>query len=1027
MAKIQSEIVLQDNFSPVLQNIAGFINLAMGSMRDLQETVSRPFEPAALQGMQEYVSKTNLEMRRLMDNLENLAMPELAAPSTPWQWQSDSLPVFIDSGLARFEQEAERTNRQLANLYQSQMQIANQAAQTNIFSANAGGDLQEMANRINAVRLQVENMAANPAGLGLNAANSELERMRAQLVQAAQEQALLNNAVAGMDVQAANEAYLRLSQTISNTERQIRDSLNLEWHWQTDEMPVFTDSGLARFRQELASANSSLNSLYNTQAQVAAAASNIDWLPDNALADLGNMQNRLQGIWQQVNLIGSNPLNFGSDFANQELERMRGQLALAVQEQERLNAAVAGMNVQAANAAYLQLSQTVSGLEQYIRDNTNEQGLFNQTIQQGAQNAFGLGNMLSGVVKAYLGLAGLRKAIDFGQDSMRAFDVQMNAQVQLGTVVSNMGMADYYDDIVAQAAAIQSQGMFGDEIMIAGAAELATYFTDGDAVLSIMNTLTDYASGMSGGAELNAQQMTDYATGLGKVMTGSYEAMTKKGFEFNKTQKAIIEGTASHAQIAEQLGAEYLEMSSDMQAAAAINQVIAESWGGMYEAMSNTPHGQIVQLTNAWGDLQEQIGQGLYPYVLLVVGAFRDNWPTVQGFVQGIASGFNTILGVLSWVTKAGLGFADMVMNNWSWISPLIYGAAIALGFYKTILAATNISQGINNGLTAFSTFCINANWAALNMQTGATFAATAAQYGFNAALWACPLTWIVVKVMAVVAVFYAGVAAVNHFVGTTLSATGLICGAVAAAGAFIGNTFVGLISGIIQFLWSGFVAPFMGIIEWVLNACNGGFDSLAGAVTNLLGQLLSVVLSFAKSVTNILDSVFGWNLTDKLQGWQSEVSSWGKNKNAITFAAEMDPANYLSKFHIDYTDTFNAGYGFGENLFKNPFGLQNIDLPTYDLLNNSVWDNMDNSLREIVANTGDMAHELNMSDEDLKWMRDIAEREAVNRYTTAEIVVNMGGITNQVNKMEDLDGITTKLVDNMIQQIEIGAEGVHI
>ena len=73
------------------------------------------------------------------------------------------------------------------------------------------------------------------------------------------------------------------------------------------------------------------------------------------------------------------------------------------------------------------------------------------------------------------------------------------------------------------------------------------------------------------------------------------------------------------------------------------------------------------------------------------------------------------------------------------------------------------------------------------------------------------------------------------------------------------------------------------------------------------------------------------------------------------------------------------------------------------------------------------MAHELSMTDEDLKYMRDIAERDTVNRYTTAEIVLHMGGITNNVSKMDDLDGITTKLVDNIIQEIEIGSEGLHI
>lgn len=516
MAKIQSEIVLQDNFSPVLDNMVGFINLTMSSMLEMQRTLNQPFEAAALQGMQEYANQTSIAMRRLQASLDSVSAPDLPAL---WQWQADTMPVFSNTGIERFEREVQTVNGMLSGLYASQTEIAEQAARTDIFQPNAIQDLSQIAQRISAIQMQITNIDNNPAGLNFDMANGELEQMRAQLAQAVQEQQILNNAVAGMDVQAANSAYL-------------------------------------------------------------------------------------------------------------------------------------------------QLSQTVSGLERYIRDNTDAQGSFNEIIQDGAASASNLGGFLAGAVKAYLGLAGLRKAIDFGWGSMAAFDVQMNAQVQLATVAGNMGMADYYDDMLAQAAAIQSQGIYGDEIMIAGAAELSTYFTDGDAVLSMMDTLSNYAAGMSGGGELNAQQMTDYATELGNVMSGSYDAMTKKGFEFSDAQKAIIEGTASHVMIAETLGEEYLAMSADMQAAAAINQVIAEGLGGLYEAISSTPQGQIIQLTNAFGDLKEEIGQGLYPYVMLLVGAFRDNWLTIENVVQGVASGFYNLVGMVSWVVDVGAGFAGTLADK---------------------------------------------------------------------------------------------------------------------------------------------------------------------------------------------------------------------------------------------------------------------------------------------------------------------------------------------------------------------------
>ena len=157
--------------------------------------------------------------------------------------------------------------------------------------------------------------------------------------------------------------------------------------WHTDGLEVFTGSGINRFEQEVQSANNMLYTLRATQAQIAARASQTDIFPPEMLADIGNMQNRLQGIQQRILAIESNPLNMGTDTANMELEQLRTQLNQAVREQERMNQAVRDMDVSAANEAYLRLSQTVSGTERYIRDNVDEQGRFNQDIQGGVSHA----------------------------------------------------------------------------------------------------------------------------------------------------------------------------------------------------------------------------------------------------------------------------------------------------------------------------------------------------------------------------------------------------------------------------------------------------------------------------------------------------------------------------------------------------------------------------------------------------------------------------------------------------------------
>lgn len=827
--------------------------------------------------------------------------------------------------------------------------------------------------------------------------------------------------------------------------------------WQADPMPVFTNIGIERFQQELESANSRLNMLYNTQAQIAAAAANIDWLPDSALADLGNMQNRLQVIWQQVNLIGSNPLNLGSDFANQELERMRGQLALAVQEQERLNAAVGNMDVQAANSAYLQLSQTVGDLEGYIRDNTDAQGNFNDTIEDGIDSADSLHNIISNAVGAFLGVATVRKTFDFLTDCTQAFDTQLNAETQLMSVLANMLEDDYtahlaietsadiggvnfiqncinemvvpvyaetsaldaaFAQITDKAAAIQSRGIYSDEVMIAAAAEFSTYFSDPDAVGMMMDTLANYSMGMENGvSEVDTATMVNYATNLGKITGGAYDAMSEKGFVFSDVQRAIIDGTASQAQITAQLGAEYANMSADMQAAAAITQVIDEYWAGLYDTMSATPEGQIMQMLHTWGEMQEVIGGQLYPYVLLFVDTINANWPTIATIVQGITSGLQFMLGVMNWLLQAAIAVGGGIAENWDLLAPIIYGVVGALAVYG---AALMINKGLELASTAAKIGQYLATYAqatATGVAVSATVAETAAQQGLNTAILSCPVFWIVAGIVALVAVFYLAIAAINHFAGTSISATGIIAGVFAVLGAHLLNRFI-------IPLWNSFAA----IANFVGNVFNNPVAAIKVLFYDMCLTVIGYIANLAQGIESLINKIPGItvDITSGLDDFYSRLE--------IAQQEVKDAAGWVEyvgrKDYIDYGAAWDTGYSFGERIadfdISTLFSVQDIPSPE-DFANSLATSEIGSSLDDIANSAGTMANSLAMTDEDLKYMRDIAERETVNRYTTAEIVLHMGGITNNVSKMDDLDGITTKLVDNIIQEIEIGSEGLHI
>lgn len=304
----------------------------------------------------------------------------------------------------------------------------------------------------------------------------------------------------------------------------------------------------------------------------------------------------------------------------------------------------------------------------------------------------------------------------------------------------------------------------------------------------------------------------------------------------------------------------------------------------------------------------------------------------------------------------------------------------------------------------AFALFVVAANW---------TKMLTAAQKVLNAVMSLNPIVLIIGAIIILIGVIAAYINYTNRARNESVSAVGVICGAFAVAGAFIFNTVVGAINAVIQAVWTIFVEPFIGIIEWVLNVANGGFNSFGDAVKNLLGQIISWFLSLGKVVTKIIDSMFGTNWTDGLNNLQNQVLAWGKNDNAITLSRD---APTIEK-RISYKTAYANGYNWGANLqnsISEKLGLDLPDDPATGLLSN------------IADNTAQIADDVSVSSDDIKLLRDIAERQVINKYTTAEIKVEMVNHNNISNEM-DLDGVVNLLEAKVTEALVTSAEGVHI
>lgn len=598
------------------------------------------------------------------------------------------------------------------------------------------------------------------------------------------------------------------------------------------------------------------------------------------------------------------------------------------------------------------------------------------------------------------------QALDNMGDEQREF----NREVQRGDDI----MGDLTDTILGAVGAYVGMQGIGQLV------NLSDEFTNTTARLNMINdglqTTEELSDKIFGAAQRATAKYSDLADMVAKLSLNAGDA-------FDSNDETIL--------FAETLNKMYGIAGTNAESIASANLQLTQALGSgvlrgeefnaVFEAAPNIMHTVAEYMNVPIGKLRELAGEGKITADIVknaLIGSAEEVSEQFSAMPMTWSQVWTGVMNELYMISIPILEFINMLANNWSVLEPIVLGAATAIGLYTAALL-------IYKGISAATALADGIRAAATMMSTGATFGATAAQHGFNAALLACPLTWIIFAIIALVVIIYAVVAAVNKWKDTTVSATGIIMGAFAVAGAFIWNLVIGVLNSIIQAAWTIFAEPFLGIIEWVLNVFGGGFDSFGDAVANLLGQIISWFLSLGKVVTKIIDAIFGTNWTEGLSSLQDDVLKWGKNETAVTLDREAPTLGS----RIGYGNAWDAGYDFGAGIdesIKETFGGTSIGDKTsgQEELFAKLGDVP--AINDIAGNTGAISDSLDITNEDLKYLRDLAEQETINRFTTAEIRVELGGVTNNVTNNTDLDGVMDYLVTGIQEGMERVAEGVH-
>lgn len=787
--------------------------------------------------------------------------------------------------------------------------------------------------------------------------------------------------------------------------------------WESDNLEVFTGTGIERFQQEVQSANSMLEQLSSTQDAIARQAYNTNLFPPESFQDLNRLAVRIDSVRDRIQQIENNPVNLGTDTANAELEQLRSQLNTAIQEQNSLNQAMQNMDVSAANDAYLRLSQTVSGTERYIRDNVDEQGRFNQEIQEGTQQANELTNTIKNAVLAFVSIQSVGKALNISDELVQTTSRlnMMNDGLQSTQELVNMVYAAAQDargsfsemaDVVARFGNNAGDAFDSSEEVVAFADLIQKQMTiagastqeASNAMLQLSQAL---GSGVLRGDELNSifeqapnliQSIADYLD----VPIGKIREMAADGELSADVVKAAIFASA------DEINAKFEEMPM--------------TWGQIWQSMKNTAMIAFQPVLQRLNDIANS-------------EAFQT---FVNGAIEAMATLANVVLNIFELIGTVG-GF---IADNWSIISPIIYGVIGALAVYAAYLgivkgielasAAASAVMAVGKGLYAAATM----------IATGATWAQTTAQLGLNGAMYACPIVWIIMLIIALIAIIFAVCSAIAKLTGVANSGFGVITGGINVVIQFFKN--LGLTVANIA-LGIGNAIAALG--SNIMTAFHNAICSVQAWWYDLLSTCLSVIESICAALNKLPFVEFDYSgISNAADDYAAKAAEAAGNKEDYTSISDAfnDGFSTFDTFQDGWAaDAFDAGASWGDGVADavSNFSLSDVfggtDIPNVDdytsgfndaIANSGVGDN----LGSIADDTGAIKDNMDITQEDLKYLRDIAEQEAVNRYTVAEINIDQSGMQNNISSGDDIDGFMTKLTDSVNEAVDNMTEGVH-
>ncbi|HFG9188325.1 TPA: tape measure protein, partial [Clostridioides difficile] len=451
-------------------------------------------------------------------------------------------------------------------------------------------------------------------------------------------------------------------------------------------------------------------------------------------------------------------------------------------------------------------------LEQQIRESDNQQRRLNEDINKGASSTDRLVGSAKKLAATYLGirtLGGLGNLSDQMTSTNARLSMINDGQLSDGGLnkmifqSAERSRASYLDTakIVSRIGMNAGKAFSSTKEIVGFAEQLNKKFVIAGASTEEMNSallqLTQgLGSGVLRGEELNAvfesapniiQSIADYLdVDIGKIRGMASEGMLTADIVKNSLLSA-----------AEQTNAEFEKMPYTLgQIFTSVKNNAVMVFGAIQKKIEDTvsSRGFRTFITDVKDSLYVlgAVGFNVFSGFINLLSS-----PAFQNFFNVMIVGTSLVVQGLGWIITQALSVANVFSRNWSIISPIILGVVSAISTYI-------IALGIMQAVTIAGTVANWMSWTSeVIRQRGilgtarALAIGKAEQWGFNAAIYACPIFWIVLGIIAVISAVFILVAVYNHFAGTSISAISLIVGAWYWLCAVVYNVIVGIVNAI--------------------------------------------------------------------------------------------------------------------------------------------------------------------------------------------------------------------------------------